>query len=841
MRRQMRKLDVYLAGLEKEGLEVPSQSDRRQPNFRRISTNSGIEYKFLTAGAGKKRIILAVKQIGLDTTPDSAKTRQLKYEENLRHIGVYLQWLQTHGHKLPQDPTRGGRVFFAQVEVEAGLQRNTLIVRRGGSDTSHRSKLREIIVSAVPRLGIETRVLPQAMRQEEDVITYELLLKKGTEQRKRELEKKPSAYQQLCNTRSTLKRFYKVLCLDADAPVGPEFVIDFSTNIEQALATYKILSSRRKFQTEIWWWFDFYQKLIKEASMPEDFHQAFVRLVDRSGLNLSVLRRLIGTSFPSIVAWYRGTKTPRAKSLGAISRMESLCKLQAGTLVNKISCRLQRRVTASQLPESLRKNLLHARKVCPHLPDNFLELPLERQELIFESVSNEIIRRSDPYAQKLSELQRLQYRLIDWPATSEREFEKLAAFKTAERPPLGMKREGRWRATTKEMMRFQFGFLFGALSLPSDAEDKRLRGLGIPTSQLTLALLVCPLIFDWYVRFKRERRDGSASIAVMLLRNITPLLKDKTGWLRQKPELATRLQPVSDGPHKLISPKLVARARKDWAGVCDEAVEYYEQLLKELKPLATQARNPFLPIEGIIDMDNPMEVFSFLISEMKSDMPNRNTQPVFYHVAVRNCAIILLIAATGLRRNTVVQLDYTGDTSGHLTLRGDRFELNIPRHFFKEENSPFFGPKDAQVDYFMALPDVFGFNEIISEYLEVSRPFLLNRYYPNHEESPLFVNSRCGKSPRMSPTLVSEVYREATRHYLVENKWRGTGIPNVMPHGPHSARHLRGTTSMILTGSFQIAADANHQSVRMARKHYARYATKHRNRHVNKALFNIDD
>jgi len=839
--RQMRKLESYLAGLEEDGLKVPSQSNRRQPNFRRISTNSDINYKFLTAGAGKKRITLAVKQIGLDTAPDSAKTRQLKYEENLRHIGVYLQWLQAHGHKLPQDPTRGGQVFFAQVEVEAGLQTNTLIVRKGGSDTSHRNKLRELIVSAVPRLGIETRVLPQAMRQEEDVITYELLLKRGTEQRRRELEKRSSAYQQLCNTRSALKRFCKVLGLDAGGRVGPEFVIDCPSKIERVLATQKALSSRRKFKTEIGWWVDFYQKTLKEASLPGDFQKAFVRLIDQSGLNLSVLGKLIGASIKSVIEWYKGEKTPRAKSLEAIARMESLCKLQAGTLVNKIPSRYQRRVPVSQLPESLRRDVSLARKVCPHLPDDFLGLPLERQELIFNSISTEIVRRSDPYAKKVSELRTVPYRLIEWPSAPKQEFEELAAFKTAERPPLGMMREGKWRPATKEMMQKEFGFFFGALSLSPNAEDIRLRGLGLPSSQLTLALAVCPLLFDWYARFKCERRGTCASMAVMLLRNCIPLLQEKTGWLWQKPELAARLRPISAGPVKLISEELVARALADWHGVCREAIEHYRQLLIELEPLAGQTRDPFLPIKGIISTDKPLEVFSFLSSEMRRAMPNRNTQPMYYHLAVRNRALVLLIALTGLRRNTVVQLDYTGDASGHLTLSNNRFELNIPRQLFKEEDSPFFGPKNAQQDYYMKLADKYGFNEIMSQYLEESRPFLLNKYFPDCEERPLFVNSKGSKGPRMSPVQVSNVYRAATIYHLVENKWRGTGIREVRSHGSHSARHLRGTHAVIQTGSFQIAGDANHQSKRAARESYARYATQNRNRRVNKALFDIDD
>lgn len=71
----------------------------------------------------------------------------------------------------------------------------------------------------------------------------------------------------------------------------------------------------------------------------------------------------------------------------------------------------------------------------------------------------------------------------------------------------------------------------------------------------------------------------------------------------------------------------------------------------------------------------------------------------------------------------------------------------------------------------------------------------------------------------------------------MENRWRGTGIPGVRPHAPHSVRHIRGTEAVKRTGSFQVAADANHNSEEMARKHYARFLPADRNRRVNEVLF----
>lgn len=163
--------------------------------------------------------------------------------------------------------------------------------------------------------------------------------------------------------------------------------------------------------------------------------------------------------------------------------------------------------------------------------------------------------------------------------------------------------------------------------------------------------------------------------------------------------------------------------------------------------------------------------------------------------------------------------------------------LNIPPEPFKEPKSPFFGPKNAQKNYVMHVPDIFGLYKLLDEYLNVSRPWLLKNYYPECPDYPLFVASFRSKSARMVPVRISRIYTEATRKYLVENKWRGTGINNVKRHGPHSARHIRGTAIVKKTHSIQMAADANHNSEKTARQHYARYLPEERNREVNDALF----
>lgn len=97
------------------------------------------------------------------------------------------------------------------------------------------------------------------------------------------------------------------------------------------------------------------------------------------------------------------------------------------------------------------------------------------------------------------------------------------------------------------------------------------------------------------------------------------------------------------------------------------------------------------------------------------------------------------------------------------------------------------------------------------------------------------------KYVRLSAKLISRIYAQATENHLVENRWRGTGIPNVKRHGPHSVRHIRGTTVVKKTGSFQLAGDANQNSEKTARKYYTRFLPENRVRRVNDILFKKED
>lgn len=839
----MDALNSYFMRLELRGEGIPRWGSQKRPHFGAISAAANVDLKFLLTEPCRQRIALAVNNLGfVNQTRGHSGYKEL-FIKNSALINNYLQWLGENGLKLPENPAHRGEVYFAQVEIEAGINRHSLTLKGVEGDHAYKLQLRQTILSASARLGVEVRVLPQSPGQNPPSFTYEQLLEKGTEHRWHELKGRERSRQQLYNTRSALKKFLRVLNIDATAPVGKEFIVDFKVSVAQVLRRTRSVRSKKKFQTEITRWAEFYRQCIKEYQLPESFPDALDHIIKRSGMPLSMIAALTGICRASLRRWRDSDETPLPSSYEAISRLESLFRLPSGALVKKVSGNsATRRFRLSQLPGFLRDDPYFAYRIIRHLPDNFIHLPLAKQQEITESIRTNILQSDDAFSRKHIKLIDLPYILKKWPERLTQEFNELAIFKTSERPPLGMKRSGKWRTTTKGMRKVELAYLFGAICLPSDARDVRQRGLGMLASNLTIALVTCPLLIDWYIRFRCEVRNRYTEHAINILCNIMSLLSPQTGWLRQSPQLASRLRPLSCGSTTFVSKELIKKARTSWDQVCDEAIASYVHLIEEMKPLVKISRDPFKRIEGIVNRDDPMSAMETMIRGLKEDLPNPHTQPMHYHLAIRDCALILLIYVTGLRRNTISQMDYTGGDSGHLVRGKDSYQLTIPRHLFKEENSPFFGPKFAQDIFRMTLPNVLGLNEIFDEYLKVSRPWLLNQYHPVSKENPLFVIYGERRSVRMSPFRVTAIYLKATGDHLAENKWRGTGIAGVRRHGPHSARHMRGTAMVKKTGSFQAAADANHNSEMIARKHYARFLTKDRNKRVNDVLFaNTDD
>ena len=287
---------------------------------------------------------------------------QHQFEKNQLLLSNYFKWLATNGFKLPEDPIHKGKVFFVQLEFEAGISPGCLTAKKGESEKSNRTVLRRMVEKMITSLGMEVRVLSQNSGQRLSPISYEHMLDIGSKERSQELEGRSSSKQQLYNTRSALNRFIKSLKLEKKTIIGKEFIIDFQVNFEKVLSHIKNASTRKKIQTEMNWWCDCYQRLVKEPTIPEGFREALIFLIDRSGLSFTVLTKLIGLSHETLSHWYRGVNSPSVHCLDAIARLENLFKLPAGTLVNRIpSGSLRKSHRFSELPDFLKRPLAKVR------------------------------------------------------------------------------------------------------------------------------------------------------------------------------------------------------------------------------------------------------------------------------------------------------------------------------------------------------------------------------------------------------------------------------------------------------------------------------------------------
>lgn len=353
----MDQFEDYLEGLRQRGGKLPSYSNHAKPRIKVISAASGIAGKHFVTPLLRRRLALAVREIGVEKPLQRIRKQKRDFDDNSALVHRYLTLLENVGQKLPEDPKASGEVFFAQIEIEAGLKHKTLLIQGNDTNKEHKTYLRQMITSKALLLGVESRILLQPLGQIVTPLTYELLMNQGTVERKHELEGKPNSAQQLYNTRSALNKFRNSHGVQLTDPIGKEFVIDYNRNVEAIIATITAHGSRKKFQAGIIWWQDFYQKLIKGIAIPSDLPQALSYLITASELRPSIVARLADVSHTALSQWACGTKTPSAVSLIALARLEALFNIPAGTLTNKVPCfRRSTRFRLSLLPEFLRKD-----------------------------------------------------------------------------------------------------------------------------------------------------------------------------------------------------------------------------------------------------------------------------------------------------------------------------------------------------------------------------------------------------------------------------------------------------------------------------------------------------
>jgi hypothetical protein len=248
--------------------------------------------------------------------------------------------------------------------------------------------------------------------------------------------------------------------------------------------------------------------------------------------------------------------------------------------------------------------------------------------------------------------------------------------------------------------------MFGALSGTSDAPPY---GQGVPREALTLGLLVLPAIWDWYVQWREARRGFYTVWEVDMLVLGASLTRRETGWLRQHPQLATRLMAIPG----VVSNEEIERVQADWDTACDLAHDHALGRAKEIGRVARVHRDPFLPI---LEADSPLGADRQITSEILAQMPDEARYPKAAAEAVRSFLMLrpglhlgvrqknlrrLLLCPRGSTHRTERQLETLKRGELRWSTRDHAWEVLIPSAAFKNANSSFFGKRPFR----LLLPD----------------------------------------------------------------------------------------------------------------------------------------
>ena len=308
------------------------------------------------------------------------------------------------------------------------------------------------------------------------------------------------------------------------------------------------------------------------------------------------------------------------------------------------------------------------------------------------------------------------------------------------------------------------------------------------------------------------------------------LARAGTGWLRQSPDLAHRVQVIPG----LISQNDLNEAFADWDGTCDRLYKHGLARAKEIQRVARVHRDPFEPIMPVLEADSPVGEYRKITEEILRLMPDERRFPRPAAEAVRAFLILRLGLHLGVRQKNLRELLVcprgripTPERTLEVRRRGelrwsdrdDGWEVLIPASAFKNAHSSFFGSKPFR----LILPDLGGLYDRLAAYIDRYRGILLNGAA---DPGTFFVKTvkATSRDASYNQTTFYEAWRLITQRYGIRNPFTGRGvIEGLLPHGPHNVRDVLATHILKQTGSYEQASYAIQDTPETVLKHYGRF------------------
>lgn len=819
------RLQVFLASDAEMPIRATPQGFR--PDLARLAELTEIpEQSLATNTQVRKLLIRSFKTHPKSRLRPSEEEQQAQRTETnseakrcLDRLGIYLDGVRQKNGKLPR---KFGTGCSANRKKIAELAKVPLVWLARGRGA-------RILARAERELGVERPSLTEHLHPLA-AVTYRELVEFGTLQRRNELVGKPSADQQVRNTRTHLYTFMHVAGRTADSLIAADFGTDFEKLRDQAIADANEKSALKR-RTELKRWSEYVRLLAGQKGLPcRDGIAVILHLMGRYDLSINelIFEAKLRSARKSVVAWLNREARPDAYQKLEINKIEKLFGLPDDAIAGniefrtRISRQLQRELFP---PEFSDRKLSTIRK---YLPGEFEAMPeVERFSLVRRLV-NEKANKTIGYRTAHSEASRRTYRLKMLPPQLAGQFEELRIFKTADIPPYGMVRakpDGRrgittWEESTASIYDDWFRRFFGAMCQPANSG-----GLEIDPAKLTLALLAKGKLAYWFQSWAKKRQGRITNTVAMAVVRLIGLLDPETGFIPQSPELAATL-PLIDG---YITERDRLDAAQDWRGFCRRGYHDLIKLNQQLADLNIQVtRDPFLPILPILDSPQPLDFLTKMAAKLAENMPSRELAPRDYAVRMRDRVMVEIEIETGLRAENMAGMTWLDDGTGNLRrLANGHFMIDIPYRSFKNWRGPFFGSKKNKHDYEKGLDP--ALTPLIEEYLLV-RHLLLGPSVCSNLFVTWHTDAKGGIA--FSPDRLSSRWRGLTVAYLAYDPISETGIPGVFHFGIHAARHIIATHHLKLSGSFADAADAIHDSVEVVESHYGRFLPRDRHERI---------
>jgi hypothetical protein len=345
-------------------------------------------------------------------------------------------------------------------------------------------------------------------------------------------------------------------------------------------------------------------------------------------------------------------------------------------------------------------------------------------------------------------------------------------------------------------------YFFGALALPDDASNERMRGLGIDGNSLSLVDLANPRYLETFLGLRKTRSGRNTWSDVAFLGRVRSLVRPRTGYLYRGLAGWQEYPPEALLLGKTEQPD---GSFAQWKRHCRRLHRWTTDQMADLKEVLPKSRD-YSHIKAILELDRPMDALILLLRRMERDYAARKDylSPQGRAMFVRDLVLVNMLVRNPLRRKhwLALSLGFVGKAQLRRTPKGG-YEMFIPREQFKSLAE--FRDEDNLAEVDPAL------TPLINEYLKVHRAHLVGAEVCYLVFRPTWRKSESREDGEMRNGIWLD---QISVRYIPEFAPRGFGF--------HAVRHILATHLVrnYPEDGIKRAADALHNTERMIREVY---------------------